>query len=77
MLNGSPHSFKTNNMTHVITFLVVVLGYVVGDFINLQIKAAIRRREERNASNVQAILTALNKEFNAKFNRDKDSFIKH
>ena len=64
-------------MTHVITFLVVVLGYVVGDFINLQIKAAIRRKQEETASNVQAILTALNDEFNSKFHKEKDSFIKH
>lgn len=64
-------------MNYAITFLIVVLGFVVGDFINLQIKAAIRRKQEENASNVQAILTALNDEFNSKFNKDKDSFIKH
>tara|TARA_R110002050_G_scaffold54651_6_gene123466 strand:+ start:4628 stop:4822 length:195 start_codon:yes stop_codon:yes gene_type:complete len=64
-------------MEYAITFLVVVLGYVVGDFINLQIKGAIRRKQEENASNVQAILTALNKEFNSKFNGDKNSFTKH
>ena len=54
-------------MTHAITFLVVVLGYVVGDFINLQIKTAVRRKQERNANNVQEILTALNKQFNSNF----------
>ena len=54
-------------MTHAITFLVVVLGYVVGDFINLQIKKAVRRNEERKAENIQDILTSLNKQFNSKF----------
>tara|TARA_R110000765_G_scaffold54628_1_gene108783 strand:- start:187 stop:411 length:225 start_codon:yes stop_codon:yes gene_type:complete len=70
-------SFKTNNMEYAITFLVVVLGFLVGDFLNIQIKAAIERKQERDASNVHEILMALNKEFNSKFNRDKDSFINH
>jgi hypothetical protein len=60
-------------MEYAITFLVVVLGYVVGDFINIQIKEAIRRKEEENASNIQAILTALNKDFNSKFTEEKES----
>ena len=59
-------------MDHAITFLVVVLGYVVGDFINIQIKEAIRRKEEENASNIQAILNALNKDFNSKFTQEKN-----
>jgi hypothetical protein len=64
-------------MEYAITFLVVVLGFLVGDFLNIQIKAAIERKQERDASNVHEILMALNKEFNSKFNRDKDSFINH
>ena len=64
-------------MNYTITFLIVVLGFLVGDFLNIQIKLAIERKQERDASNVQEILMALNKEFNSTFNRDKDSFIKH
>ena len=60
-------------MNYTITFLIVVLGFLVGDFLNIQIKAAIKRKEEKNASDVQAILTALNKEFNSKFTEDKEN----
>tara|TARA_R110000737_G_scaffold23076_2_gene41752 strand:- start:870 stop:1064 length:195 start_codon:yes stop_codon:yes gene_type:complete len=64
-------------MNYTITFLIVVLGFLVGDFLNIQIKLAIARKQERDASNVQEILMALNKEFNSKFTKGKDSFIKH
>ena len=62
-----------NNMNYTITFLIVVLGFVVGDFINIQIKAAIERKQERDASNVHEILMALNKEFNSKFTEEKEN----
>jgi hypothetical protein len=60
-------------MNYTITFLIVVLGFLVGDFLNIQIKAAIERKQERDASNVHEILMALNKEFNSKFTEDKES----
>tara|TARA_R110000822_G_scaffold227738_2_gene360333 strand:+ start:448 stop:630 length:183 start_codon:yes stop_codon:yes gene_type:complete len=60
-------------MNYTITFLIVVLGFLVGDFLNIQIKAAIDRKQERDASNVHDILMALNKEFNSKFTEDKES----
>jgi hypothetical protein len=60
-------------MNYTITFLIVVLGFLVGDFLNVQIKAAIERKQERDASNVHEILMALNKEFNSKFTEDKEN----
>jgi hypothetical protein len=60
-------------MNYTITFLIVVLGFLVGDFLNIQIKAAIDRKQERDASNVHDILMALNKEFNSKFTEDKEN----
>jgi|TARA_R110002073_G_scaffold23935_5_gene81194 hypothetical protein len=60
-------------MNYTITFLIVVLGFLVGDFLNIQIKAAIERKQERDASNVHEILMALNKEFNSKFTEDKEN----
>lgn len=60
-------------MNYTIIFLIVVLGFLVGDFLNIQIKAAIDRKQERDASNVHDILMALNKEFNSKFTEDKEN----
>ena len=60
-------------MNYTITFLIVVLGFLVGDFLNIQIKAAIERKQERDASNVHEILMALNKEFNSKFTEEKEN----
>ena len=60
-------------MNYTITFLIVVLGFLVGDFLNIQIKLAIERKQERDASNVHEILMALNKEFNSKFTEEKEN----
>jgi len=64
-------------MEQIITFLIVVFGFLVGDFLKSVIKDTVQRKKEKEARDVEKILHALNDEFNKKFKRGNDTFINH